>query len=816
MSTLRADLKYAFRVIRTQPVPSIIVALTLAFGLGINATVLGMMDGMLLRPYQFRDYQRLVVLWDTRRDASDKDAVAPANFLDWRRETRRIERLVAWEGWDVTLTGQAEPERVLGFRVSPGFFELISVQPAIGRSFALAEEQPGNDRSVVISDGFWKRRFGSNPSVLGTQILLDGTAHTIVGIAPPGLDFPMATDVWAPLAFPPLHAADRQNRTLTVMGKLAPNASLKDAQAEMNVITRRLEAFYPDANRDRGVSIRTLSDAFIESAAVMAVLQTGAGLVLLVACANLAGLLLARSMDRRRELAVRIALGASRMQVVRQLVTETMVLSLIASAVAIVCAYVGLGVLRSSVPADMARYVEGWNNVRLDWRLMLLIPVVAMVIGLLAALFPALAALRSTSVATLRETDRGSVGGFRKLRGRQTLVVVEIAFALAILIAAALTVQSAKRLVTQPGGFDSARLLTFEITLPAKEYRELDERRRFVSDLTAHFEAIPGVEGAAVANVLPAAGWSPESPFVVEDQLANDDAARNELLADAARWSRVGYRSVSEDFFDTMRIPLAAGRVFSGVDREDGQPVAIVSASFAKRFWPGRDAIGERLRLNEARQEWLTVVGVAADVTMYNWWEGIDLHAVYVPLRQAPPPHLLHAVVRTRGEPATVTAALRAALREVDPAVPLDHVRTMHRAIADSTLGLSYVATLMAICGGIALFLAIVGLYGLMAYTVAQRTHEFGVRLALGATASDVLRLTLKRAVILTMTGLVIGVPIAWMLGRGMAGALRGVVSVDPMAFLVIASALAIVALVAAYLPARRVLRLDPAAILRL
>jgi len=815
MSTLLADLKYAFRVIRTQPGLSAIIGLTLAFGLGINATVLGMMDGMLLRPYQFRDYQRLVVLWDTPKGASEKDAIAPANFLDWRRETKQIERLVAWQGWDVTLTGEDAPERLHGFRVSPGFFELISVPPAIGRSFAITEEQPGNDRSVVISDGFWKRRFGSSPSVLGAQLRLDGIAYTIVGIAPPGVDFPMATDVWVPLAFPPLQAADRKDRSLTVMGKLAPNVSLRDAQTEMSVIAGRLEALHPDANRGRGVSVRTLSSAFVESAAVIAVLQTGAGLVLLVACANLAGLLLARSMDRRRELAVRIALGASRMRVVRQLVTETVVLSLIASAVAIACAYVGLGVLRSSVPPEMARYVEGWNNVRLDWRLMLLIPVLAMAIGVLAALFPALAALRSTSVATLRETDRGTVGSLRRLRGRQTLVVAEIAFALAVLIAAGLTVKSAKRLVTQSGGFDARRLLTLEITLPEKEYRDPDARRRFVSDLTARFEAVPGVDGAAVANILPAGGWNPVSPFVVEDQFTRDNAARNEVLLDATRWPRVGYRTVSEDFFETMRIPMAAGRGFSSVDREDSQPVAIVSTSFAERFWPGRDAIGKRLRLTEAGQEWLTVVGVASDVTMYNWWDGLDFQAVYVPLRQATASGVLHAVVRARTESTTMTAALRAALREVDPAVPLENVRTMNRAIAENTLGLSYVATLMAICGGIALFLAIVGLYGLMAYTVAQRTHEFGVRLALGATASDVLRLTLKRAVILTMTGLVIGVPIAWMLGRGMAGALRGVVSVEPIAFLVIASALAIVALVSAYLPARRALRLDPAAILR-
>jgi putative ABC transport system permease protein len=817
MSTLLAELKYALRVIRAQPATSLVVGLTLAFGLGINATVLGMMDGMLLRPYQFPDYRRLVVLWETPRHGAERDAVAPANFLDWRREGTRVRGLVAWEGWNVTLTGGTEPERLHGFRVTPGFFELIGVPPAVGRAFTADEGEPGNDRRVVIGDGFWKRRLGADPRVVGTQLVLDGVPHTIVGVAPPGLEFPMATDVWAPLAFTPARAADRSDQTLTVMGKLAPGASLADARAELDVVARRLEALHPEANRGRAVTVRTLSTAFVESGAVVGVLQTGAGLVLLVACANLAGLLLARSMDRRRELAVRVALGASRARVVRQLVTETVVLSLLASVVAIVCAHVALGVLRSSIPPEMARYVEGWNNVRLDVWVALLIPALAIAIGLLVALFPALTALRGASAAALKENDRGAVGSVPTLRGRQALVVAEIAFALAILVAAGLTVRSGTRLVSQPGGFDARRLLLLEVTLPERTYGAPAARRTFASALTTRLGAIPGVEGAAVANVLPAGGWSPASPVLVEDDLATGGAAARDRLADPTRWPRAGYRSVSEGFFETLRIPLLRGRGFSTADREDGQRVAVVSAAFAARFWPGRDPVGRRVRLGDGGSpgDWLTVVGVVADVSMYNWWDGIDYLALYVPLRQAPPAGVVHAVVRTAGEPTRVAAAARAALREVDPALPLDRVRTMRQAVADSGLGLSYVATLLAVCGGIALFLAVIGIYGLMAHTFAQRTREFGVRLALGAAPAAMLRLTLRRAAGLTAAGLAIGAPLAWALGRAMAAALRGVIAVDAATFAAAALALGAVSLASAYLPARRALRLDPAAILR-
>jgi putative ABC transport system permease protein len=816
-ATLVSDVRYALRMMRAHPGPTIIVGLTLAFGLGVNASVLGVIDGLLLRPYQFPDYQRLVVVWETPTAASERDPVAPAKFLEWKSQTTRLDQLAAWEGWSATLTQEGEPEHVFAFRVSPGFFELLGVPPAAGRSFAPDEGNPGNDRRVVISDAFWKRRLGSDPAIVGKELILDDVSHTIIGVAPPDFDFPMAADLWAPLAFSPARADDRTNRSLTVMGKLADGASLGDAQAEMDVITQRLAAAHPAEYAGRGASVRTLSRAFTEGAAfiVSGVLQTAAALVLLVACANLAGLLLARSIDRRRELAVRVALGASRGRILRQLVTETVVISLMASAVAMTCAHFGLGLLRSSVPLDTARYVEGWNNVRLDWALMWVIPALAIAIGALVAILPALTALRGTSPTALRESDRGATGSIPALRGRQALVVAEIAFALTILVAAGLTVKSGMRMVNTSGGFDAERLLILQARLAERKYPSPQSRRQFAIEATDRLQAIPGVESAALGNILPANGWNPSMPVLVEDELLTGNTARQDLAADPGLWPKIGYRSISDNFFETLRIQLQSGRGFTTGDIEDGLPVAVVSASFARRFWPGEDAIGKRVRVGDTSRVWRTVVGVVADVNMYNWWDGVDHRAVYVPLRQAPSAGMLHAVLRTRGDPTAAASAVRSAFQQLDPTLPLDQVRTMRQAIAENGRGLNLLAMLLGVCGGIALLLAVIGIYGLMAYTFTQRTQEFGVRIAFGATAGDVLRLTLKRAAVLTAVGLGIGLPLAWTLAMGMASALDGVVALDSMTFALVALALAIVALGAAYLPARRALRLNPATILR-
>jgi putative ABC transport system permease protein len=773
----------------------------------VNATVLGMMDALLLRPFQFPDYQRLVVVWETPRGAAERDTIAPATFLDWRTQVRGIEQLVAWEWSDSTLTVAGEPERVQGFRVTAGFFELFGNAPALGRSFARDDEQPGNQRRVVISDGLWKRRFGADPGVIGSEVLIDGDAHTVTGVAPPAFAFPVGSDVWMPLAFTPEKSADRTTRNLTVAGRLSRDVPLSGAQTEMDLVARRLAEQYPQTNRDRDVSVRPLSTAFREGSTIpfVGTLHVAAGLVLLVACANVAGLLLARALDRHRELALRTALGASRLRIVRQLVTETVVLGLLAGAFALLFASVGLDLLRASLPADTARFVEGWDNLRLDIRVALAMPLLAIGVGLLVGLIPALAATRTTLTDALREGDRGVIGGLRRQRGRQALVVIEIASALAILIAAGLTLAGGARLVNQAGGFEPNGVLTLQIPLPDNKYREPSTRREFAADLINRLEAIPAVTGAALASVVPGGGWNPVKPFEVQQQ----------PIPNPAQWPRTGFREVSAGYFDTMRIPIVTGRTFSTIDREEGEPVAIVSITFAARYWPGQDAMGNRLRLDGPDSKWLTVIGVAGDVRMYNWWDGEDFAVVYVPLRQSPPGGLVHAVIRTEGDPGSIAPPAREAVRAVDRQLPVSGVRTMRQAIADSSSGLRHMAMLMGICGGIGAILAVVGIYSVMSYGISQRMHEFGIRMALGATAAQVLTMTLAQAGAVTGLGLALGSLLAVGFGRLLDAALFGTVSLHVTPFVLGSAGLAIVSLIAAWMPARRMLRLDAATILR-
>jgi len=805
MAAFMADFRFALRNVVRQPGSSIVVALTLALGLGLNATTLGMVDALFLRPFQFRDYDRLVVLSETVRGSSERESVAPANFLDWRTDARRFERLAAWQWWQSTLTAGNLPERVQGFHVSPGFFELLGIQPASGRFFTTDEDQPGNHRRIVLGNGLWRRRFGGNPGVVGTDIHVNGEPYMVVGIAPPRFAFPVGAEMWAPLAFTPDAARERETRTLTIVGTLRPGDSLTAAQAEMESIGRHLEQQYPQTNRGRGIAVETLSTAFREGGTgpVVAIIQAAGVLVLLVACANIAGLLLARGLDRKTELALRTALGASRMRIIRQLVTETIVLALVASVAAIALAGTALDLLRLSIPPDMARFIEGWDNIRLNRRLFFAVPALALVVSLVVGLIPAIAATRASLTDSL---NRGAAAGaVKRQRGRQVLLVAQIACALALLITASLTVAGGIQLVNQPGGFDAERLLRLEISLPAERYREPAARREFARAFLQRLEPLPMVERMALASVLPAGGWSPAASVQMEDHPEPDPARR----------PRVGYRSVTPEFFETMRIPIERGRSFSSNDGETAQPVAVISASMAERYWPGEDAIGKRVRLDAVSDAWLSVVGVAGDVRMYNWWDGDDERAVYVPFRQAPPGGTLHAVLRARGEPLALTGAVREALRAVDPLVPMDQVRTMQQAIGDSTAGLTLMASLIGLCGVIAFALSIVGIYSVMVYAIAQRTREFGVRMALGATPRDVLRLTLKQAGLVTTAGLLIGMLVAYVLGTMMTSALYGIIPLEPMSFLWATSGLAIVSLGAAYVPARRVLRIDPVRILR-
>jgi putative ABC transport system permease protein len=807
LSDLLFDIRYAARNVLRQPGFAAAVALTLALGLGLNAAVFGMMDALLLRPFQFAEYDRLVVLFETPKDGSARDPVAPATYLDWRRQLSSVDPVVGFEGWGATLGDGDAPERLQGFRVSPGFFETLGIVPQVGRTFAPEEAEPASSHRVIISDGLWQRRFGGDLHVIGSDVILDGVPYAIVGVAPSGFEFPFGADVWAPLAFSPDAAADRRSQSLTVMGKLAPGRTLDDARAEIAVIAQALAERSPETHRDRETTVRSLSTAFREDTAgsLVAVLQAAAGMVLLVACINLAGLLLARANDRQREVAVRAALGASRARIVRQLVVEMVLLALVASVIALVAARMGLEVLRTSVPADVARHIEGWNNVRLDHRLVVVVPALAVIVGLVVGLWPALRVSGGNLADPLKDSARGTTGGVRPQRARQALVVAEIAFALTLLVATGLTLAGGARMVEAPGGFESRRLLTFGVPLPETRYGDPSHVREFARRLAEQLESTPGIEHAALANVLPASGWSPSRPLLTEGP----------PLIEGARRPTPGFRAVSAGYFETLRVPVLRGRSFTAADREDAEPVAIVSTSLAARLWPGQDPLGRRVQLADAEDPWRTIVGIVGDVTMYNWWDGIDRTAIYVPLTQSPPLGGLGVAVRTHGAPAAAAGASRTALASIDPLLAVDNLRTMEQAIAGSTFGLNMMGRLLGICGGLSLLLAVVGIYSMMAYAVSQRRHEFGVRMALGASAADVLRLSLRQAGAMTVAGLGIGVLLAAALGRLMSAALVGVIEFDPAIVVALTSALGVVALMAALVPALRSAHVDPVVVLR-
>jgi putative ABC transport system permease protein len=658
----------------------------------------------------------------------------------------------------------------------------------------------------VLSDALWKRRFGGDPSIVGRQVVLDGDAYVVRGIAPVSFEFPVACEIWTRLTLPPERAADRERRTLTVIGKLAAGSSLDRARAEMDTIGRAIAAEYPRTNRDRLVDVESLTEAFREdiTPAIVGVLQTAAGIVLLVGCANLVGLLLARAIDRRRELAMRAALGAGRMRLVRQLVTETVLLALISSALALVVARIGIDVLRASMPADAARYTEGWYNLRLDTRLLLLTPLFAMLVGVGVGLVPALSASRADLTDALRDGDRGASAGLGRSRARQTLVVAEITFALAALVATTVIIASGARLVHQPGGFDPRSLLALELAVPEKPYATPESRRALIDRMFAGLAATPGVNAAALSSILPASGWSPSAPLTIEDT----------PNADATSIPMVGHQLVSAGYFDAMRIQVLAGREFSAADRIGSQPVAVVSDATAQRYWPGGTALGRRIRVGDDGQ-WLTIVGVVGNVTMYNWWDGVDYQRVYVPLLQSAHGGVLFAAVRAADAPAAIVPSLRASIQRVDPQLPIQRVRTMESAIEESSLGLNFLSVLMAICGTIAGVLALVGIYSMMAHSISLRTHEFGVRIALGGTSRELLTLVLAQAGRLTALGLACGSAVAIAFGWALSSALFGLVSLDATTLITVSLVLAVVSLAAAYLPARRVLRLDPTTILR-
>ncbi len=807
MSSLLVDLRQATRTLLKRPALSALVVITLSLGLGANAAIFQVIDALLLRPFTIPDVDRIAMVAETGPDMGidTQETVSPANFADWKRQNDVFEALAAYSWFDVNLSGATEAERVPGFSVTANFFDVMGVQPALGRAFRAEEEVRGNHHRVILSHSLWQRRFGGDRGILGGTVLVDGHPYEVVGVAPEGFNFPLGTQVWGPLALTAEDAAVRNDRYLTVLGRLKRDRTLDDAKSQLAVIGERLAQQYPEANRGRGARVLTLSQGMRDQGLgpIALMWQASAAFVLLIACANIANLLLARGAERQRELAVRSALGASRWRMVRELLAESAVLAFTAVPAALGVAWLGIRLIHANLPPKLVRFVEGWHTMDVDGRLILFTIALAATTSLIFGFLPALRASRPALAEALKDGSRGATAGRHRQRLRQALVVVEVALALPLLVGSGLSVIGAQRFLNGSQGYEPNGMLKMHAVLPDATYTELEARRRFVEDATAALSALPGVTGVGISNVIPTSGGNSGRWIEVEGQPAPDPANR----------PAIDYRTVTPSFMQTMQLPVLRGRGITPADTADTLPVIVISESAGRRFFGEVDPIGKRIRLGASDTPWLTIVGISGDY-IHNWFGRRNAPTAYRPYAQAPALGL-SIVIRADGDLASLMGPARDAIRRVDPAQPVFDVMTMNDALAERTIGLQYVAAIMAVFGGLALLIAAVGVYSLMAFIVAQRTHEIGVRIALGATRADVLRLTVRQAAGMTALGIAIGLLLSVGVGRALDSVLSGSTGNDPRVALSFAAVLLLSALAAGYIPARRATAIDPIIALR-
>jgi putative ABC transport system permease protein len=811
MHDLTSDVRLALRGLAKRKAQSLLLVSTLAVGLAANGVIFNVLDALVLRAFDFPNQARLVRVFETSRefDGIDLSNVSPANLLDWQEQQGGAFRdLVGLQWWPANLRGRETTERIDGYRVGPAFFTALGVSPQPGRGFLEAEARPGQDRRVVLGHALWQRAFGGDPTLVGQTLTINGEPFVVVGIAPPGFQFPDGAEAWAPLVLPAAAEARRDWHYLSVLGWLADGRTREDAKAALSVVARRLEHDHPLTNAARGVDVSSLTLGFGDPVLprILVIWQAGAFLVLLIACVNVANLILARTTERQRELAVRLALGAGRARVVRQLVTEGVVAALGAVLLAMPLTALASRTLRDHMPAEISRFLPGWAQLGVDWRTLLFSAALAVVAAGLFSALPALRASRPDLNEALRDGGRSvTVGGARQ-RGRNVLVVAQLTAAVVLVATAGLAVRSADALINGPQGFEPGGVLVFDVSLSESRYPAAETRRAFVRDVTARLAELPGVSAVAVANTLPGRGSYSSRPIEIEGQ----------PLATGSEPPEVEARSATPSLFDTLRLPLLEGRALEPADDERAPGVAVVSRSMAERFWPGLDPIGRRFRVvgKDKQAPWVQVVGVSGDV-IQQWAMRRNAPTFYRPFAQDPSSNLAFAVRTRAAAPETLAGGARRALRAVDPDQPAYHVKSMRRSIAQSTIGLQYVAAIMAAFGALALVLAVSGVYGVMSYRVSRRTLEIGVRVALGASRFDVLRLTLGQAARLSALGLLLGSGLAFAAGRFLSATLRGAVAFEPAVLAGVTALLAVAALVAAWVPAQRALGVDPARALR-
>lgn len=804
MSNLRQDIRYGLRSLLRQPVFALVAVCSLALGIGANTAMFSLVNAVLLKPLQFSEPDRLVVVWESAPEIGfPAGDVAVANFMDWKNQNTVFDDMAALSFRSFNITGDGEPEKVQAFGATSNFFPLLGVTPALGRNFLTEEDRDGGPNVMILSYGLWQRRYGGDPSILGKDIILNGNKHTVVGVMPNDFRFlnPF-TNVWVPAAFTQKDLAQRQANNLTVVARLRAGVTTSQAQADIGNITHRIVQDHPDeVLASLKATVVPLREQVIgQSRIQLIVLLVAVGFVLLIACANVANLLLSRATSRRQEIAVRSAMGASRSRIVRQLLTESLILSSLGGGLGLLVAMFSFEFLKKLIPTGLVA-----STLRIDLRVLGFALLVSVLTGIVFGLVPALQASRIDLNEALKQgggrTGLGSAGG--RLRGM--LVVTEIALALVLLVGASLLIQTLSHLRGQYSMLQPENLLTVRTVLQGK-YQEPAKRWAFYDDVLARIEALPGVVSAGYTTSVPLQWLGGANGFVIEGPQPPQDVVTNAL-----------HRQVSSDYLQTIGIALREGRYFDKRDDENSQLVLIVNETMARSYWPAGSAVGKRIKFGEDDAQWTTIVGVVADVRQMGMTVPVKAE-MYLPFRQVvgfnfyKPRDL---VIRTAGDPMRLVPAVRREVHAVDPDQPVSNIATLNEQLDNGTQSRRVGMILLASFAALSLFLAVIGIYAVLAFFVTQHRPEIGVRLALGAQRSDILGLVLKKGMRLTLIGVAIGLAGAFALTRLMASLLFEVSATDPVTFAGIALILTAVALLACFVPARRATKVDPLVALR-